>query len=39
MELESEGYTPLEGSHRITAEMNPETGAIIHVRTIEMVKE
>jgi hypothetical protein len=38
IELESRGYTSREGSYKITAEMNPETGAIVHLHAIEMVK-
>jgi hypothetical protein len=39
MELESKGYTPREGTYRITPEMNPETGAIVHLHAIEMIKQ
>jgi hypothetical protein len=38
MELESLGYSSREGTYKITAEMNPETGAIVHLHVIEMVK-
>ena len=39
LELESRGYTTQEGTYQITAEMNPETGEIIHLHTIEMIRE
>jgi hypothetical protein len=39
MELESRGYSSREGTYRISAEMNPETGAIVHLHSIEMIKE
>ena len=39
MELQSEGYDPRQESYHIIADVNPETGAIVHLHTIEMVKE
>jgi hypothetical protein len=39
MELESQGYIGREGTYQISAEMNPETGEIIHLHAIEMIKE
>jgi len=38
LELEAEGYFARQESYRITPEMNPETGIIIHLQTIEMRK-
>ncbi len=37
LELEVEGYVPRRETYRITAEMNPETGEIIHLHSIEMI--
>jgi hypothetical protein len=39
MELESQGYTSRKGTYQISAEMNPETGVIVHLHAIEMIKE
>ena len=39
LELESQGYIGREGTYQITAEMNPETGEIIHLHAIEMIRE
>ena len=39
MELESQGYTSREGTYQISAEMNPETGEIIHLHAIEMIRD
>jgi hypothetical protein len=36
LQLESAGYVARRDSYRITAEINPETGEIIHLYTIEM---
>lgn len=36
LELESRGYTARQETYRITPEMNPETGLITHLRSIEM---
>ena len=38
MELEKQGYVARRESYRITAEMNPETGWISHVHSIELAK-
>jgi hypothetical protein len=35
--LEARGYVARRGTYRITAEMNLETGEIIHLHTIEML--
>ena len=39
MELQSAGYSPRQESYHILADMNPETGEIVHLHTIEMMKE
>jgi hypothetical protein len=36
LELESRGYVARLDSYRITPEVHPETGEIIHLHTIEM---
>jgi hypothetical protein len=36
LQLESSGYVARRDTYRITAEINPETGEIIHLYTIEM---
>jgi hypothetical protein len=36
LELEAKGYLAREESYKIIPEMNPETGQIIHLHTIEM---
>jgi hypothetical protein len=36
LELESQGYTTRRDSYRITPEMDPQTGNIVHLYTIEM---
>jgi hypothetical protein len=38
MELEKQGYVARRDTYRITAEMNPETGWVSHVHTIELAK-
>ncbi|HUI44329.1 MAG TPA: hypothetical protein VL523_20385, partial [Terriglobia bacterium] len=38
LELEAKGYTARRDTYRITAEMNPETGEVIHLHTIELLK-
>ena len=38
LELESQGYIAQRETYKITAEMNPETGEITHLRTIELYK-
>ena len=37
LQLESEGYAARRETYRITPEVNPETGEIIHLYTIEML--
>lgn len=37
LELETKGYVARRETYRITAEMHPETGEIIHLHTIEML--
>ena len=39
MELQSAGYTSRQESYRIIADVNPETGEIVHLHTIEMLRE
>ena len=39
MELQSKGYAPRDESYHISADVNPETGEIVHLHTIEMLKE
>jgi len=34
--LESKGYVARRETYRITADMNPETGYIVHLHSIEM---
>jgi hypothetical protein len=36
LELEADGYVARKETYRITPEMDPETGKIIHLHTIEM---
>ncbi len=38
LEMEAEGYVAQLESYSITPEMNPETGEIIHLRTIDLCK-
>ncbi len=38
LELESQGYIARRETYTITPEMNPETGAIIHLHAIELYK-
>jgi len=38
LKLEEKGYVSRRESYRITAEMNPETGIISHVHSIELDK-
>jgi hypothetical protein len=37
-ELEAQGYLARRESYNVTPEMNPETGIIIHMHTLEMLK-
>jgi hypothetical protein len=36
LEFEARGYIARRETYRITPEMNPETGEVIHLHTIEM---
>jgi hypothetical protein len=36
LDLEAKGYAPRSGSYRITPEMDPESGEIVHLYSIEM---
>jgi hypothetical protein len=38
LELEAKGYLTRLETYRITPETNPETGEIIHLHTIEMIR-
>lgn len=38
MELEQQGYVARRDTYRVTPEMNPETGWITHVHTIELTR-
>jgi len=38
MELEAQGYVAQRDTYRITAEMNPETGIISHVHSMELYR-
>ncbi len=38
LELEAQGYVSRRETYKITAEMNPETGLIVHLHSIEMHK-
>ena len=38
LELESQGYIARRESYRIAAEMNPETGIVSHVHSIELYR-
>ena len=37
IEMEGYGYTARRETYRITPEMNPETGQVVHLHSIEMV--
>jgi hypothetical protein len=39
MELEAKGWQSRRESYKITAEMNPETGIVSHVHSIELTKD
>ena len=39
LELEKQGYAARRETYRVTAEMNPETGWVTHVHSIELSKE
>ena len=36
LELELQGYEPRRETYRVTPEMNPETGHIVHLHTVEL---
>jgi hypothetical protein len=36
--LEADGYTARRETYRVTAEMNPETGEVTHLHSIELLK-
>ncbi len=38
LDLEKQGYVARRETYRVTAEMNPETGWISHVHSIELAK-
>ncbi len=38
LELEAQGYVSRRETYKITAEMNPETGLIVHLHSMEMYK-
>ena len=38
LELEQQGYTARRETYRVTPEMNPETGWVTHVHSIELSK-
>jgi hypothetical protein len=39
VDLEGKGYTAQLESYQVVPEMNPETGEVIHLRTVEMKKK
>jgi hypothetical protein len=38
LELEAEGYVSRLETYRIVADMNPDTGIVVHLHTMEMDK-
>lgn len=36
LDLELQGYVVRRETYRVTPEMNPETGRIVHLRTVEL---
>ena len=38
LELEAKGYVARQETYRITPEVNPETGEIIHLYSIELLR-
>jgi hypothetical protein len=38
LQFEKRGYVARRETYKITEEVNPDTGAIIHLRTIEMFR-
>lgn len=39
LELERQGWEAKRDTYKIVAEMNPEDGNVIHLHTIELVRE
>ena len=39
MELEAQGYVADRDTYKVTPEMNPENGNIVHLHSIEMKKQ
>ncbi len=39
MELEAQGYVANRETYKVTPEMNPEDGNIVHLHSIEMKKQ
>lgn len=39
LELEKKGWQSRRETYKVTAEMNPETGIVSHVHSIELTKE
>jgi hypothetical protein len=39
LQLEAAGYTPRRETYTVTPEMDPDTGEISHLHTIELVKD
>jgi len=39
LELESKGWVSRRESYKITPEMNPETGVVSHVHSMELTKD
>lgn len=39
MELEAQGYIARRETYRITAEMNPETGIVSHMHSMELYRD
>lgn len=39
VELETEGYAARLDSYQVLAEMNPDTGEVLHLRCVEMCKD
>jgi len=39
LELESQGYEARRDTYRISPEMDPETGNIVHLHSIEMSRQ
>ena len=38
MDLELQGYVARRETYRVTPEMNPETGRIVHLHTVELYR-